>query len=383
MPSFTHFPQAETQFPQDKELCYLNHAAVSPWPACTELAVARFAKENVYSGAQHYPQWLKVERELRERLAKLIGLSSTHEIALAKNTSEALSMIAYGIEWQAGDEVIISNQEFPSNRIVWESLSQFGVTVNVADIDKQDPVQAIQQLISPKTRLVSISSVQYASGITIDLPSLSQLCKAEQCLLCVDAIQSLGALPFDQTLIDADFIVADGHKWMMAAEGLALFYVKGIHIETLKLNQFGWHMIEQRGNYDSPEWTPAKDAKRFECGSPNMLGVQALNASLGLLLDIGIDNIHQAICERTNYLKAQLQTIDGLCFISPENKNQARQSGIICFRIEGKDSTELYQTLMSRKVICANRGGGIRFSPHFYTTKRVINRAVEILRDLV
>ncbi|KZY83873.1 hypothetical protein A3740_22835, partial [Oleiphilus sp. HI0068] len=360
--SFTHFPQAETQFPQDKELCYLNHAAVSPWPACTELAVARFAKENVYSGAQHYPQWLQVEQELRERLAKLIGLSSTHEIALAKNTSEALSMIAYGIEWQAGDEVIISNQEFPSNRIVWESLSQFGVTVNVADIDKQDPVQAIQQLISPKTRLVSISSVQYASGITIDLPSLSQLCKAEQCLLCVDAIQSLGALPFDQTLIDADFIVADGHKWMMAAEGLALFYVKGIHIETLKINQFGWHMIEQRGNYDSPEWTPAKDAKRFECGSPNMLGVQALNASLGLLLDIGIDNIHQAICERTNYLKAQLQTIDDLCFISPENKNQARQSGNICFRIEGKDSTELYQTLMSRKVICANRGGGIRFS---------------------
>ncbi|WP_156497916.1 aminotransferase class V-fold PLP-dependent enzyme, partial [Oleiphilus sp. HI0043] len=118
MPSFTHFPQAETQFPQDKELCYLNHAAVSPWPACTELAVARFAKENVYSGAQHYPQWLQVEQELRERLAKLIGLSSTHEIALAKNTSEALSMIAYGIEWQAGDEVIISNQEFPSNRIV-------------------------------------------------------------------------------------------------------------------------------------------------------------------------------------------------------------------------------------------------------------------------
>ncbi len=382
MPHFTNFEPAESQFPQDPELCYLNHAAVSPWPACTEQAIAKFARENVYSGAQHYPQWLKIEQQLRERLAQLIGISATHEIALAKNTSEALSIIAYGIAWQAGDEVIISNQEFPSNRIVWESLSHLGVEVKTANIDEQAPLEAIKQLIGPKTRLVSISSVQYASGIVTDLTSLSKLCKAQQCLLCVDAIQSLGALPFDQNTIDADFIVADGHKWMMAAEGLALFYVKGRHIEALKLHQYGWHMVEQRGNYDTLTWVPAKDAKRFECGSPNMLGAYALHASLGLLLDIGIDNIHRAILERTHYLKIQLTSIEGLSFISPDEQEQALQSGIICFCIAGVDSASLYQQLMSRKIICANRGGGVRFSPHFYTSKQVIDRAIEVLREL-
>jgi selenocysteine lyase/cysteine desulfurase len=383
MPTFTTFSQAEGQFPQQDGLCYLNHAAVSPWACCTEKAVSAFAKENVISGAQHYPQWLKVEQSLRERLAQLIGIDSTKEIALAKNTSEALSIIAYGLEWQEGDEVIISNQEFPSNRIVWESLSQFGVSVKTANIDEQDPIEAISALVNTKTRLVSISSIQYASGIVTDLEALGKLCKANKCLLCVDAIQSLGALPFNQKSIDADFIVADGHKWMMASEGLALLYVKEAHIPTLKLYQYGWHMIEQRGNYDSLEWNAATDAKRFECGSPNMLGIHALNASLELLLDIGINNIHAALCERIDYLEKQLSTIEGLEFVSRKASSSALQSGIICFKIKDIDSAKLYQTLMSKGVICANRGGGVRFSPHFYTTQGVIDEAVAILKSVM
>ena len=383
MSTFQTFTQAAEQFPQSEELCYLNHAAVSPWAACTEEAVSRFATENVIHGAQHYPKWLKTEQELREKLAQLIGITSTHEIALSKNTSEALSIIAYGLDWKDGDEVIISNQEFPSNRIVWESLAQFGVKLRTANIDQQDPPSAIKQLISPNTRLISISSVQYASGIAINLKALSKLCQENKCLLCVDAIQSLGALPFNQNEIDADFIVADGHKWMMAAEGLALLYVKERHISKLKLYQYGWHMVQQRGNYDALEWQAASDAKRFECGSPNMLGIHALNASLGLLLDIGIENIHQALCERTDYLVDQLSHIEGLSFISHNAEEPRLQSGIICFTIDGFDSQELYQNLMSKNVICANRGGGVRFSPHFYTAKKVIDKAIDILKALV
>lgn len=383
MASFTTFPQAQDQFPQDEGLCYLNHAAVSPWPKRAGRAVTEFAEENVVTGAQHYPKWLSVEQTLRERLAQLIGINHSGEIALAKNTSEALSIIAYGLDWQEGDEVIISNQEFPSNRIVWESLSQFGVTVKTANIDTQDPVSAIKELLNANTKLVSISSVQYASGIVTDLKELSKACKANNSLLCVDAIQSLGALPFNQKEIDADFIVADGHKWMMAAEGLALFYIKASHIEQLKLYQYGWHMIEQRGHYDSLEWSPAKDAKRFECGSPNMLGVHALEASLELILDIGVNDIHRALCERIDYLRSELSQLDGLAFLSKQPANQDFQSGIVCFKVEGVDSQALYQTLMSKQVICANRGGGVRFSPHFYTSKRVIDNAVEKLRTAI
>jgi len=241
-------------FPLDPSICYLNHAAVSPWPLRTTNALTDFAKENSTFGATNYLKWLETEQQLRARLAKLINTHDTDEITLAKSTSEALSIIAYGIDWQAGDEVIISSHEFPSNRIVWESLAQFGVKTVIADFPTSsastiaDPINSIQSCITKNTRLVSISSVQYASGLRINLDALSLLCQKHQILLCVDAIQSLGAIPFDQNKVQADFIVADGHKWMMAAEGLALLYIKKERQNQLKLTQFGWHMIKDKGN---------------------------------------------------------------------------------------------------------------------------------------
>ncbi|MCP5170423.1 MAG: aminotransferase class V-fold PLP-dependent enzyme, partial [Hahellaceae bacterium] len=144
------------EFPQQPELCYLNHAAVAPWPQRTLEAVTRFAQENVLMGATHYPRWLETERRLRKRLAKLINANGPNDIALAKNTSEALSIVAYGIQWSTGDEVIISNEEFPSNRIVWESLNTKGVKTRIVDIKQTNPEQAILDAITPKTKLVSI-----------------------------------------------------------------------------------------------------------------------------------------------------------------------------------------------------------------------------------
>lgn len=372
-------------FPQDPSICYLNHAAVSPWPLCTSHALTDFAKENSVFGASNYLKWLETEQQLRERLAKLINTDDTDEITLAKSTSEALSMIAYGINWQVGDEVIISSHEFPSNRIVWESLAQFGVKTIIADFPTSSaiaaPISCIQNCITEKTRLISISSVQYASGLRIDLESLSQLCQQQQLLLCVDAIQSLGAIPFDQNKIQADFIVADGHKWMMAAEGLALLYIKKIHQNQLKLTQFGWHMIKDKGNYGASEWEPANDGTRFECGSPNMLGIHTLNASLGLIHEIGVETIASELDMRMSYLTAQLSEIKGLTILSPVEK--ALRGGIITFKIAHTDANELYMALMKKGVICACRGGGVRFSPHFYTAKTVMDSALNILKSLL
>jgi len=372
-------------FPQDPSICYLNHAAVSPWPLCTTNALTDFAKENSVFGATNYLKWLETEQQLRARLAKLINTHDTDEITLAKSTSEALSIIAYGIDWQAGDEVIISSHEFPSNRIVWESLAQFGVKTVIADFPTlssiADPIHCIKNCITQNTRLISISSVQYASGLRIDLDALSQLCQKQKILFCVDAIQSLGAIPFDQSKIQADFIVADGHKWMMAAEGLALLYIKKDQQNKLKLSQFGWHMIKDKGNYGASEWEPANDGTRFECGSPNMLGIHTLNASLGLIHEIGIQTIATELDKRMSYLTEQLNEINGLTILSPVEN--ALRGGIITFRIDHTDSNKLYIALMKKGVICACRGGGVRFSPHFYTPKTVIDAAVSLLKSLL
>ena len=374
--------QIKDQFPQADDICYLNHAAVSPWPKCAAEALNTFAQENVRRGAQHYPAWLQEEISLRENLRRLINAESTREIALAKNTSEALSMIAYGLQWQPGDEIIINQHEFPSNRIVWESLETQGVKLINLDLNNgKPPIEILRGAMTSKTRLISISSVQYADGLCIDLPALGQLCRKHKVLLCVDAIQSLGAIPFDQQQIQADFIVADGHKWLMAAEGLALMYVKSCHLQTLKLHEFGWHMVAGRGNYDALTWEPAADATRFECGSPNMLGTHVLNASLKLILSIGLEEIHRTLKARVAFLIEQLQTIEGLHFNS--QVQPLPESGIVNFTIKGFDSAWLQQKLMQEGVICAYRGGGIRFSPHFYTSEQTLETAVAIIKRLL
>ncbi|VAX06969.1 Cysteine desulfurase [hydrothermal vent metagenome] len=369
---------AKSEFPIVDDICYLNHAAVSPWPHRTAEAVANFAQENITRGAQHYLRWLKVERELRDSLAWLLNAPSSNDIALLKNTSEALSIVAYGIDWQPGDNIVSFADEFPSNRIVWESLASKGVNLRLVELaDSADPEADIISLCNERTRLVSVSSVQYARGLRVDIDKIGTFCRNNDILFCVDAIQSLGAFYFDVQQCQADFVMADGHKWMLGPEGLAVFYCRAEIREQLALNQFGWHMVDRPGNYDSTEWMPSSTATRFECGSPNTLGIHALHASLSLIREIGLDNISRNIINNTSLLVELIDNIDDAILLSP--RDRARQSGIVTFSIQGQDHAALYRRLMENGVICAQRGGGIRFSPHFYTEPEKLRAAVQIL----
>lgn len=369
------------EFPQEDDLIYLNHAAVSPWPKQTMQAVSRFAQENVRLGPKNYQSWIKTEHQLRERLCRLINVPSTDDIALCKSTSEALSIIAYGMDWHAGDNVVISRHEFPSNRIVWESLIRFGVDVKMADTDAPGtPESAVVNAIDNNTRLVSISSVQYASGIKMDCEKIGRVCRQSGVLFCLDAIQSLGAVIFDASACMADFVVADGHKWMLGPEGLALFYSRPEAREQLNLVQFGWHMVKHRGDYDRMDWQPAENAQRFECGSPNMLGVHALNASLSLLEKVGMARVEKTLNRTMDYLINELDMMPGISLLSPTAPG--KRAGIVTFNKASIEGRQLYQQLVKEGVTCAYRGGGVRFSPHFYTPIDKIDRALDILRHV-
>ena len=357
----------------DPDIIYLNHAAVAPWPEATARAVTRFAEENATPGARHYPRWLQTERSLRELLARLINAPGADDIALLKSTSEALSLVAYGLEWQAGDNIVSFADEFPSNRIVWQSLSQFGVELRTVEASaSDDPEAALMACCDQQTRLVTTSSVQYASGMRMNLERLGEFCWQNDILFCVDAIQSLGAIPFDAQQIHADFVMADGHKWMLGPEGVALFYCRPELRESLRLQQYGWHMVEDAGNYDTTDWKPSPTATRFECGSPNMLGIHALEASLSLLLDTGIDEIARNVLHNSRIIIEQASE-HGLELLTPTSEE--RRAGIVTFRVPGTNHQKLYHNLMQQGVICAHRGGGIRFSPHFYNTEQEIKKA--------
>jgi cysteine desulfurase/selenocysteine lyase len=368
-----------SEFNLDNDVIYLNHAAVAPWPCRTELAVNAFCRENVTIGSKKYANWLQVENQLKKQLASLINAESVDEIALVKNTSEALSFVAYGLDWNAGDNVVTSDEEFPSNMIPWESLANQGVTVKKTTLKGlSDPTDALIQQIDHRTRLLTISSVQYASGLRVDLERLGQACQKNGVLFCIDAIQSIGAFPFDVQKYQADFVMADGHKWMLGPEGLAVFYCRLQTLDKLKLTQFGWHMVEDMGNYDTPLWSTAKSARRFECGSPNMLSIHALSASIGLLLETGMDNVSANVIERGQYVIDKVKQNDSLALLTNPDKNG---NNIIVFKSSNDDTDKLFDYLTTHNVVCAKRGGGIRFSPHFYTPTDVIDRAFKLIEN--
>jgi selenocysteine lyase/cysteine desulfurase len=367
-------------FPVTENCIYLNHAAVAPWSQLTVDAVQQFALQNLNFGARYYPTWLTVEQELREKAVKLLNADSPDNIALVKNTSEGLSFVAYGYPWQPGDNVVGIRQEFPSNRFVWQSLLNKGVAFRTVDLQALGiamPEQALMALCDNNTRILAVSSVQYTTGLRLNLAQLGEFCRQRGILFCVDAIQHLGVIPFDVAVCQADFVVADGHKWLLGPEGLAIFYASEAARDRLSLTQYGWHMVEQSSDYQAETFTPARSARRFECGSPNMLGVHALNASLGLLLDVGIDAVWQQVTHKIDVLADGLNQLPQITLLS--DLNAARRSGILTFDAGKENNSRILGAFKQHAVIAAERGGGLRLSPHFYTPEAQLLATVDIV----
>lgn len=362
------------EFPVGQNLLYLNHAAVAPWPRRTGEAVAAFAAENVNFGAQHYGRWAQQEERLRQQCTELVIGAKAHEIAFAKNTSEALSFVAHGFPWQAGDNVVIANEEFPSNRVVWQALRRDGVEVRQVAIDHVDPEAQLIAACDRNTKLLSVSTVQYASGLRMDLARLGTHCHRSGIAFCIDAIQGLGVFAHDVEALHADFLMADGHKWLLAPEGLAIFYCRESWLERLRLHEHGWHMVENRNDFDGA-WQPAKSARRFECGSPNRLGVHALTASLSLILEIGVREIETRVLARSERLFTAIQRHPELTLLGSDRPG--RYAGIVTFKHARREAQTIVEELKQRGIICIARGGGVRFSPHCHTDIERLERAVD------
>ena len=370
------------EFPHRAGLVHLNHAGVAPWPARTARAVAAFATENTRHSTENVLQWKQKESELRSACRRLIHAEDAGDIALVKNTSEGLSIVAYGIPWNARDNVVFASQEFPSNRILWQSLqARFGVEARCVDLHRAEtPEDALFSQVDRHTRLISVSAVQYDDGLRMDLARISEFCRTRGILFCVDAIQMLGVIPFDLTETPADFVIADGHKWLLGPEGIGLFYCSPDRRDLLQLNQFGWHMLEDPGDFEARQWETAKDATRFECGSLNRTGIHALHESLHMLLEIGIEAIHDMVSSNISYLIDKSMD-HGLELVS--NTDLERRSGILTVRRVKTDNLALFRFLLSSGVLCAHRCQGIRFSPHFYTSRDDLDHALRLVCEYV
>jgi selenocysteine lyase/cysteine desulfurase len=365
-------------FPVTRQLAYLDNAGVAPISTRVEEALARFAGEASQRGAQHYDDFYDAEIErVRGRAARLLG-ARPEEIAFVKNTTEGLGLVAVGLDWRPGDQVVSCDLEYPSNVYPWWSLRQRGVeTVMLRGRDGSLPLDSVERaLASPRTRLLALSSVEFGSGARNDLEALGKLCRERGVLFCVDAIQSLGCLPLDAERCGIDFLAADGHKWLLSVEGCGIFYCSRRVIDLVTPRIVGWRNVADNRDFDRYHLDLQPGAGRFEEGTPNTAGIFALGAALDLLLELGVDAIGRRVLELSERLVEGL-TQRGAQVLSPREPGQA--SGIVSFRLSEEPPGRSVERLRDRGVIVVARRGGVRASPHFYNDPADLDRLLGAL----
>ena len=369
-----------SEFPVTETYIYMNHAGVAPLSRRVQDAMAGFIEDATLNGAVHADDWAETAEKCRAVAAQLINADAT-EIAFMKNTTQGILIAANGIDWQAGDNVVTTAVEFPANVYPWWSLKErYGVSTRmVPERDGGISIEDIAATIDERTRVLTISHVEFASGFRNDLAALGELCRERDIWFVVDAIQSLGVLEMDVKSCNVDILAADGHKWLLAPEGAAIFYCADERQEQLINTNVGWASVVNPRDFLNYDLTQQPDATRFEEGSYNSVGLYGLKAAIDLLQEIGIPAIKAQVLELTARLIAGLAA-KGYRVITP--KIDAERAGIVIFESFQHTPTETYEMLYAENIITAERGSGVRVSPHFYNTPSEIDRLLEVLPEL-
>ncbi|MGM0657207.1 MAG: aminotransferase class V-fold PLP-dependent enzyme [Pseudomonadota bacterium] len=367
-------------FPVVDRHVWLNHAAISPWPAPVGRAMADFVDQNIAQGPLGYAEWLATEQRLRQRAAEFLG-AEPDDLALLKNTSEGLSLIAAGLDWQPGDALLCCGGDFPSNLLPWHQLVPDFVEVREVPFDDDDPEAGLLRALDASVRLLAVSSVRYDSGVRLDLDRLGRAAHAAGALLVVDAIQHLGALPLDVSTAPVDFVIGGSHKWLLAPEGLALFWSRPSARRRLKPLQTGWRMWPDMFNFEREDWHQPESARRFEPGTLNMAGIHGLAAAIELLQSIDPEFRAAQLLRRTGWLIEGLERIPGVEIITPSDPD--RRAGIVCFTPGRLDPGDVLKKLAANSIFAAKRGPAVRLSPNFYTPEAHIGEALEAIEAIL
>jgi len=362
------------EFPSAARLVHLNHAGLSPLPRRVAAAIRTFADEGVLLDRAVYRRWEARAEAVRALAARLIG-AQAHEIAFVRNTSEGLSLVASGLPWQAGDNVVTVADEYPSNVYPWLGLRRFGVETRL--VTRSSPrfsAADVAALIDRRTRVVAVSAVDWQSGFRIDLAAFGELCRARNVLFVVDGIQAVGALAVDVAASGIDVLAAGGHKWLLAPEGCGMLFVSDRVVERIYPVLLGWKSVDNAGVYLPYHFDLRPDAARLEPGSAAHLGILAFGAALELLLDIGPTAIEARVLETTEQLAEGLRRL-GATVLSPRGAGE--RSAILTFALG--DPQALHQALTDAGIVVRQRLGGIRLAPHFYNDAGDIARVLDVV----
>jgi selenocysteine lyase/cysteine desulfurase len=371
-------PELRALFPITERAVYLNHAAVSPPPTTTIKAVEAQLRDVHENGSLNFRSWIAVKEQARELLARLLG-ARPEQVAFVRNTSDALSTVANGLTWKAGDNIVTFRREFPSNIYAWLRLRDaFGVEIRMCEErDGRVDLDELENLIDHNTRVVTISHVQFASGFRTDLERLGRATRRHDALLVADVIQSLGALPLDVEAEWIDVAAGAGHKWLLSPEGVGYVYLSDRARERIQPTLVGWVSVPNPEDYQNFEQGWNRGALAWETGTGPTALIHGFKASLDLLHQYGLPHIASYLEGLTAHLCHRLRTKQYEVVSSREPREKSQ---IVCIRhCGGLSAMELYAHLKQRNIVTAPRGDRLRIAPHLYNTLAEIDQLIDAL----
>ena len=365
-------------FPMTEKLTYLNSAAVSPMPTTAISAITSQLDDVAAAGSAHYQDWVDTKDRARSLAAEMLGVRPD-QIAFLRNTSDGFSAIASGLQWQAGDNIVSFEREFPANFYPWRRIrDEFGAELRLTpERDGRIDLDEFIALIDSNTKVVAISSVQYASGYKADLERIGRAARGADALFCVDIIQGFGAFGYDLPAQYVDAACGASHKWLCAPEGCGIMYLSDRARTRVKPTFVGWISVETPWNFEDREQAFKSGALAWESGTGCSSLFYGLEQSLKLLRDTGLTRIERHLDDLTNHL------CDGLAGRNYEivsSRAIGEKSQIVCIKhLGGLTSNQIAAHLENEKIIVSPRGDRVRIAPHFYNNLEDIERLVVAL----
>lgn len=373
-----NFGDFRAQFPLVSEYVFLNHAAVAPLPICVVQAMENYLFHRQY-GPKYRDELISSFEDARSAIAALVN-ASPDEIAFVENTATGISMVANGLPLKPGDEVILTDMEYPANVYPWMNLAQKEVQVRIIPHRRGGlDVGVLKTVVTEHTKVVAVSTVEFLSGYRTDLAAMGAFCRQRGIYFVVDAIQSLGVIPMDVRVYQIDFLATGGPKWLLGPQGQGFLFCRREVITDVHPVLTGAGGVANEDDYLDYDMTFLSNADRFHIGTPNGIGIAGLKAAVEMLTAVGIAKIETRVLELTDLFIEELQKRGYSIF---SNLEPQHRSGIVTFEVPDADAT--YAKLTAQKVLVSCRWDArgkkyIRVSPHGYNNEQDIARFLEVL----
>jgi len=370
-------------FPSSKEYIYMNTAAISLKPIQVIKAVTSFEESYEISGTANFSDNFEdqVLEEARSKVSNLINCR-IDDVAIVTNTSEGMNFAAHAIKMSPGSNVVSTDLEFPTVTYPWLRIAK-GEKLDVRFALNRDGVVAIEdleKLVDDKTKVIALSHVEYSSGFRFDLKEVADLAHKHGALLVVDAIQSLGVIPFDVKREDVDVLISAAYKWLLGPFGAGFLYMRDEIYHDVEPIFAGWRSKENHEVFEPLKLSFAKTARKFEYGGMPYSAIYGFSRALKYILDLGVEEINNHVTDITQELMDGLKDL-GAKFFTPFDRH--RRAGIVTAKFDGLDCDTLVNELKKERVVISKRFGALRFSPHIYNTQGDVERVLHIIKEIM